>query len=254
MPRIRASSPICPNETIQSRQIKSSMAAMTSAQEPTIAARTLTSSCRRIEPQLLHHRTRRHDLWSIANVTGFYVLSAGVVARDVPEQSRLDRLAEADRTACGRCGASGPRPWTIAPSRNSKRHTCEQRSRPTDCHASAVSETARTLPAWDSGHTRWLATRPPRPSLVDPLPLSAAEFINTAAGRLPPSAERPAHTKGFVSPSLFVKQPPRPTVAVMASGHECVIARTAKSGADRRPSPRVSTLDPNVRLCARLGI
>ena len=48
-------------------------------------------------------------------------------------------------------------------------------------------------------------------------PPQRAQIINIFAGRLPPCAERPAHSKGLVSHSLFAKRPSRSPVEVMLS-------------------------------------
>ena len=133
-------------------------------------------------------------------------MSAGVDVSGVPEQSRLDRLAGANRTACGGFGAPGPRPRAGARSPNAMRCRSESRSQPTDDRVSSVSETARGHPALESGTARSLETELPRPSSLDPLPPSAAEIISAVAGRLPLSAERPTHPKGLDSPSLIAKR------------------------------------------------
>ena len=127
----------------------------------------------------------------------------------VPEQSRLDRLAGANRTACGGFGAPVPRPRASAPLPSAMRCRCESRSQPTNGRVSSVSNTARGPPAKESGTARSLETEPPRPSSLDSLPPSATEIISAVAGRLPISAQRPPHPKGLDSPSLIAKRPAR---------------------------------------------
>ena len=68
---------------------------------------------------------------------------------------------------------------------------------------------ARTR-GWGPGSTRWLESKPPRLSLLDPLPLAATEIISTVAGRLPLSGERPIHPKVAISSSLIPKRQSRP--------------------------------------------
>lgn len=60
-------------------------------------------------------------------------------------------------------------------------------------------------------------TVPQQASAVRSLP-QRAQIINIFAGRLPPSAGRPTHSKGIVSHSLFAKRPSRSPVGVMLSG------------------------------------
>ena len=62
---------------------------------------------------------------------------------------------------------------------------------------------------------RWLESKPPRLSSLDPLPLAAAEIISTVAGQLPLSGERPIHPKVVISSSLIPKRQSRPP----ARGH-----------------------------------
>lgn len=89
---------------------------------------------------------------------------------------------------------------------SAKRYLCEWRPQPTDRRASTLSETARAHPALESGTTRLAGSDPPLPSRLDLLPLAAAEIINTVAGRLALSAERPNHTNDLVSLSLIATE------------------------------------------------
>lgn len=89
---------------------------------------------------------------------------------------------------------------------SAKRYLCEWRSQPTDRRASTLSESARAHPALESGTTRLAGSDPPLPSRLDLLPLAAAEIINTVAGRLALSAERPNHTNDLVSLSLVATE------------------------------------------------
>ena len=69
---------------------------------------------------------------------------------------------------------------------------CASRAQPADRCESALLESARTYGGkQDPGSTRWLGTKPPRPSSLDPLPLPAAEIAITFAGRLPLSGDQP---------------------------------------------------------------
>ena len=60
-----------------------------------------------------------------------------------------------------------------------------------------------------------------RETQCHPRLLSTAEFINTVAGRPPPSAERPSHFKALVSLCLPAKRPARPPAEVRSSGERC---------------------------------
>ena len=61
--------------------------------------------------------------------------------------------------------------------------------------------------------------------LTLPRPLSTARIINTVvAGRLPLSAERPAHPKILVLQEVISKPPSRPPEGIRSSGHVSVAA------------------------------
>lgn len=47
-------------------------------------------------------------------------------ASEIPERSRKDRLVGSNRSACGGCGAPGPRPLASEPSPNVKHYRCRQ--------------------------------------------------------------------------------------------------------------------------------
>lgn len=64
----------------------------------------------------------------------------------------------------------------------------------------------------------------PRETQSHPRLLSTDEIINTVAGRLPPSAERPSHFKALVSVSLRAKRPAGPPAEVGSSGERCECA------------------------------
>ena len=69
-------------------------------------------------------RHRQHDLWPVENVKDFQLLTLGVDAIGIPDQSRSDLSAGAQRTACGGFEAPRPRPLASAPSPHPMRSLC----------------------------------------------------------------------------------------------------------------------------------
>ena len=162
-------------------------------------------------------------------------MSSGVDALGIPDQYQLDRMVGADRTACVRCGAPQPRAQASAPPLNATRYLCTSRCQPIGRREAALLESA-CAPGQDPGTTCGLEAKPPRLSLPDPLPPAAAEIINTVAGRLPLSGERPTHPKALVSPSLIPKRPSCPSARGHVVWHchcaECASHSTLRSLAE----------------------
>ena len=63
-----------------------------------------------VSPPPLDRRASPRLYRPVANVKGSWLLSTGVDALGIPDQSRLGRMVGADRTACDGCGAPRPRP------------------------------------------------------------------------------------------------------------------------------------------------
>lgn len=102
----------------------------------------------------------------------------------------------------------------------------ELSSRPTDRHKTTLAEPACVHLAWCADTTHLPGTDLPLHSSAGPDPPSTAANISTVAGRLAPSAERPAHPQGIVSPNLSAKRPSRPVVCRLAAGPSVPASRS----------------------------
>ena len=89
---------------------------------------------------------RGHDIRPVENVKDSWLLSTGVDALGIPDQSQLDRMVGSDRIACGGCGAPQPRAQASALRLNAMRYLCASRSQPTDRRESAILESACAHP------------------------------------------------------------------------------------------------------------
>ena len=98
-----------------------------------------------------------------------WLLSKGVDALGIPDQSRLDRMVGADRTASAGCGAPYARGQASAPSLNAMRYANRDPSRLTAANRASWNPLARTrgrIPAlradWKPsrhGTPRWTRSR-----------------------------------------------------------------------------------------------
>ena len=96
--------------------------------------------------QVAGHHPSGHDLRPVENVMDSWLLSTGVDALGIPDQSQSDRMVGADRIACGGCRAPQPRAQASAPRLNAMRYLCASRSQPTDRRESAILKSACTHP------------------------------------------------------------------------------------------------------------